>query len=69
MTTASLSSYSREQLTDILRILKLYKTSLVQIGHRALLIDPQADQVLVVHVEYPTGAALSDIQKFAIKGL
>ena len=69
MKLATLSSYSREQLTDILRVLKLYKTSLVQIGHRARLIDPKEDLSISVRVEYPTGASLEDIKSFAVAGL
>jgi len=69
MKIANLSSYSREQLSDVLRVLKLYKTSLVQIGHRARLIDPKDDQALSVRVEYPTGASLDDIRSFAETGL
>ncbi len=69
MTTATLSSYSREQLSDVLRIIKLYKTSLVQIGHRARLIDPQIDNEVRVRVEYPSGASLEDIRSFAVASL
>lgn len=69
MSTATLSSYSREQLSDILRILKLYKTSLVQIGHRARLIDPKSNPEISVRIEYPTGASLEDIKSFAVAGL
>ncbi len=69
MTTATLSSYTREQLSDILRILKLYKTSLVQIGHRARLMDPKESNDVLVRVEYPSGAALADIRSFAVASL
>ncbi len=69
MTTDTLSSYNREQLSDILRILKLYKTSLVQIGHRARLIDPKASNEVPVRIEYPSGAALEDIHSFAVASL
>jgi hypothetical protein len=69
MTTATLSSYSREELSDILRILKLYKTSLVQIGHRARLIDPKTSNEISVRIEYPTGASLDDIRSFAVASL
>ncbi len=65
MSLATLSSYSREQLSDILRILKAYKTGLVQIGHRAHLADPLLDTVVRVRVEYPTGASIEDIRSFA----
>jgi hypothetical protein len=60
----ALSSYSREQLSDILRILKLYKNGLVQIGRRAHLQDPKEKAVVRVRVEYPTTANRSDIEKF-----
>ena len=69
MTTATLSSYTREQLSDVLRILKLYKTSLMQIGHRARLIDPKASNDVLVRVEYPSGALLADIRSFAVASL
>ena len=69
MTTATLSSYTRQQLSDVLRILKLYKTSLVQIGHRARLIDPKATNEVLVRVEYPSGALLADIRSFAVASL
>ena len=65
MSLATLSSYSREQLSDILRILKAYKTGLVQIGHRAHLTDPLSATVVRVRVEYPTGASIEDIRSFA----
>ena len=65
MSLATLSSYSREQLSDVLRILKAYKTGLVQIGHRAHLTDPQGIQSIRVRVEYPTGASIEDIRSFA----
>jgi hypothetical protein len=60
----ALSSYSREQLSDILRILKLYKNGLVQIGHRAYLQDPKEKAVVRVRVEYPVTANRSDIEIF-----
>jgi len=69
MSLATLSSYSREQLTDVLRILKAYKTGLVQIGHRAHLTDPQAPTVVRVRVEYPTGANTEDIRSFALSSM
>ncbi len=65
MSLAPLSSYSREQLTDVLRILKSYKTGLVQIGHRAYLVDPKETMSVRVRVEYPVGASLEDIRSFA----
>jgi hypothetical protein len=65
MSLATLSSYSREQLSDVLRILKAYKTGLVQIGHRAYLVDPKENLSIRVRVEYPLGASLDDIRSFA----
>ena len=65
MSLATLSSYSREQLSDVLRILKAYKTGLVQIGHRAYLVDPKENLSIRVRVEYPVGALLEDIRSFA----
>lgn len=65
----ALSSYSREQLSDVLRILKLYKNGLVQIGRRAHLQDPKEKAVVRVRVEYPATAVLSDIQAFTAKQL
>ena len=65
MPLATLSSYSREQLSDVLRILKAYKTGLVQIGHRAYLADPKETMSVRVRVEYPVGASLEDIRSFA----
>ena len=65
MPLATLSSYSREQLSDVLRILKAYKTGLVQIGHRAYLADPKETMSIRVRVEYPVGASLEDIRSFA----
>jgi hypothetical protein len=60
----ALSSYSREQLSSVLRILKLYKNGLVQIGRRAHLQDPKEPAVVRVRVEYPSTANRSDIEKF-----
>ena len=69
MSLATLSSYSREQLSDVLRILKAYKTGLVQIGHRAHLTDPLSATVVRVRVEYPTGASTEDIRSFAMSSM
>lgn len=69
MSSVNLSSYSREQLTDILRILKLYKTSYAQIGRRARMIDPRIPALPVIRVEYPTDASLDEIRPFAEKSL
>ena len=69
MSLDTLSSYSREQLSDVLRILKSYKTGLVQIGHRARLIDSKESEMVAVRVEYPVGALLLDIETFAIASL
>ncbi len=69
MSLDTLSSYSREQLSEVLRILKAYKTGLVQIGHRARLIDSKESEVLAVRVEYPSGVSLVDIQAFAVGSL
>ncbi|MBC7503444.1 hypothetical protein H7169_00535 [Candidatus Gracilibacteria bacterium] len=69
MSLATLSSYSREQLSDILRILKAYKTGLVQIGHRAYLVDPKETMSVRVRVEYPTGASTEDIRSFALSSM
>ena len=69
MSLATLSSYSREQLSDVLRILKAYKTGLVQIGHRAHLQDPKADIVVRVRVEYPRGVSLDEIRAFALSSI
>lgn len=60
----SLSTYSRETLLDTLRILKLYKTSLVQIGHRAHLQDPKSAHETVIRVEYPQGASMDEVSEF-----
>jgi hypothetical protein len=60
----ALSSYSREQLSSVLRILKLYKNGLVQIGRRAHLQDPKEKAALRVRVEYPATANRTDIEKF-----
>ena len=66
MALTTLTTYSREQLTDILRVLKLYKTGLVQIGHRAYLQDPKADIIVRVRVEYPKSVSLDEIRPFAV---
>ncbi len=69
MSLATLSSYSREQLSDVLRILKAYKTGLVQIGHRAYLVDPKENLSIRVRVEYPLGASLEYIRSFAERSM
>lgn len=69
MQIASLSTYSREQLSDILRILKLYKTGLVQIGHRAQLQDPKENKGPHIRVEYPTGSSLDEIRSFSLESI
>jgi len=55
MTTPELSSYSREFLTDTLRVLRNYKNSLRQVGHRAVLSDPRVVTEMIPYVEYAPG--------------
>jgi hypothetical protein len=54
MNTFDLSSYSREQLQDTLRILKSYKIAQRQIGSRAILLDPKNPGSPLLRVEYAT---------------
>ena len=69
MSSVNLSSYTREDLTDILRILKLYKTSYGQIGRRARMRDPRIQSLPLVRVEYPSGSQLDGIRSFATQSL
>lgn len=64
MTTHELSSYSREFLTDTLRVLRNYKNSLRQVGHRAVLSDPRITAELVPHVEYAPGIEDALLKKY-----
>lgn len=69
MTALSLSSYSREQLTDVLRIMKTYRASLMQVGHHAKIVDPDAPHIPVVRVEVPSQALTDEIRTFATRAV
>lgn len=52
MLNTKLSSYSKEELYDVLRILKSYRSSLKQIGKRAKLKDDKQKIAKIFRIEY-----------------
>lgn len=65
MTTINLSSYSRETLEHLLRMLKSYKNGLRQVGKRISLSDPLNPTPTQAVVEYMSSMAEGDILKYA----
>ena len=66
MSTLDLTSYSRETLEHILRVMKQYKISLRQIGKRAVLIDPENPPAIASVVEYAPSIDTSMVEKYAL---
>lgn len=64
MNSSDLSSYSLEELTEALRILKNYKVSLRQIGARAVLFDPKDPKPPHIRVEYAPGFEQTTVKAF-----
>lgn len=65
MTTHELSSYSREILSDTLRVMRNYKNSIRQVGRRAVIHDPRIVTEAVPSVEYAPGIDMDLLQKYA----
>jgi hypothetical protein len=63
--TIELSSYSLEELTEALRVMKSYRTSLRQIGARAKLEDPKHQVAPSFSIEYAPGFTIDIVQSFA----
>ncbi len=66
MTPLDLTSYSRESLEHMLSIVKSYRTSLRQIGKRAVLIDPKHPPAISATVEYVGGMHKDTVDKYAL---
>ncbi len=66
MTPLDLTSYSRESLENMLSIVKSYRTSLKQIGKRAVLIDPKHPPAISATVEYVGGMHKDSVEKYAL---
>lgn len=64
MNQINLSSYTPQELTDALRVLKSYSTSSKQIGRRAKLEDPKHPDAVVLRVEYAPDSDISFIRTF-----
>lgn len=60
-----LTSYSLDELTDALRVMKSYKASLRQIGGRAKLQDQKHPVAPVLTIEYAPGFGLDTVTAFA----
>ncbi len=60
-----LTSYSLDELTEALRVMKNYKTSLRQIGGRAKLQDQKHPEAPALTVQYAPGFALDTVTAFA----
>jgi hypothetical protein len=65
MSTVNLSSYPRETLEHLLRMLKSYRASLKQIGKRAELIDPLDPPSLRAIIEHHSSMEPEDAEKYA----
>lgn len=65
MTTINISSYSREALEHLLRMLKSYKNGLRQVGKRMTLSDPLHPAPTQAVVEYMSSMTESDALKYA----
>ena len=59
------SSYSPQFLTDVLRVLRDYKSSLRQVGKRAILSDRRAEKVPIPHIEYAQGIDTDLLKKYS----
>ncbi len=66
MTTISLSSYPRETLEHLLKMLKSYKNGLKQIGKRAVLTDPSDLPPVRAVVEYMPTMEEKDVTQYAL---
>lgn len=64
MSNIDLSSYSKEELIDVLRILKNYRTSLKQIGSRAEIIDFRNPKNKNFRIEYTSSSDKNFVEKF-----
>lgn len=65
MSNIDLSSYSKEELRDVLRVLKDYRTSLKQIGLRSEFSDVKIPKKNFFTIEYTSSADFDFIKKFA----
>lgn len=52
MTAQLIEKYSKQELRDILRVLKDYRSSLKQIGKRAKLIEPGEQIFNIFRIEH-----------------
>lgn len=69
MSNTKLSSYSREELTDILRVLKDYRTSLKQIGNRSILSDSKEKKEKIFKIEHTKEISENFLQDFSEKAI
>lgn len=65
MLQKNILSYSRDELSDVLRILKEYRTSLKQIGNRAVLSDSKHKSPKTFRIEHTSVASQDFVRDFA----
>jgi hypothetical protein len=64
MSTIDLSSHSRETLEHILSVMKGYRTTLKQVGKRAVLIDAKNPPKERAIIEYAPGMDVSSVEAY-----
>lgn len=65
MSTLDLSSYPRAKLEHVLHIVKLYRSSMKQIGKRASLVDPADLPDVIARIEYASGVDRETVKAYA----
>ncbi len=64
MSSIHLSSYSKQDLQEVLRIVRDYRSARKQIGNRAVLRDPRVKPAKQFRVVYACNADLDAIKKY-----
>ena len=65
MVVTDFSQYSKEELTETLRLLKSYRAALKQVGNRATLIDSKNPKEKFFRIEYAPGISEDFLKNFA----
>lgn len=64
MISEKINQYSREELEDLLIVLKNYKASLKQIGNRTKMLHPKSEQEKIFRIEHTENMNENFIHKF-----
>ena len=65
MSILDLSSYPRATLEHVLHIVKLYRSSMKQIGKRTSLVDPAHMPETIARIEYASGIDRETVKSYA----